>query len=97
LPTIAKQGEWVMIDYFNEGLQIHPMHLHGLPQLVIAKDGFPMAQPVTMDTVNVAPGERYTVLVNASAPGVWAWHCHILNHAEGDDGMFGMVTTFIVK
>ncbi len=97
LPTIAKQGEWVMVDYFNEGLQIHPMHLHGLPQLVIAKDGFPMVQPVTMDTVNVAPGERYTVLVNANAPGVWAWHCHILNHAEGDDGMFGMVTTFIVK
>ncbi len=97
LPTIAKQGEWVMIDYFNEGLQIHPMHLHGLPQLVIAKDGFPLAQPITMDTVNVAPGERYTVLVNANLPGVWAWHCHILNHAEGDDGMFGMVTTFIVQ
>lgn len=97
LPAIAKLGEWVMIDYFNEGLQIHPMHLHGLPQQVIAKDGIPLAVPYSEDVVNVAPGERYTVLVHATEPGVWAWHCHILTHAEGDNGMFGMVTTFIVK
>jgi FtsP/CotA-like multicopper oxidase with cupredoxin domain len=96
-PTIAKQGEWVEIHYMNEGLQVHPMHLHGLPQLVIAKDGFAVPQPYQADTVLVAPGERYTVLVQATSPGVWAWHCHILNHAERDDGMFGMVTTFIVQ
>ncbi len=96
-PVIAKQGEWVLVDYMNEGLQIHPMHLHGLPQVVIAKDGFPVPQPYSMDTVNVAPGERYSVLVHATNLGVWAWHCHILTHAERDTGMFGMVTTFIVQ
>jgi len=96
-PTIAKLGQWVMVDYFNEGLQIHPMHLHGLPQMVIAKDGFPVPATYMADTVDVAPGERYTVLVQATTPGVWAWHCHILTHAEGDNGMFGMVTTFIVQ
>ncbi len=96
-PVIAGQGEWVEIHYMNEGLQVHPMHLHGLPQLVIAKDGFAVPQPYRADTVNVAPGERYTVLVQATSPGVWAWHCHILNHAEREDGMFGMVTTFVVQ
>ena len=96
-PTIAKLGDWVEVQYMNEGLQIHPMHLHGLPQLVIAKDGFALPQPYTADTIAVAPGERYTVLVHATEPGVWAWHCHILTHAERDTGMFGMVTTFIVK
>jgi FtsP/CotA-like multicopper oxidase with cupredoxin domain len=96
-PTIAKVGDWVLIHYMNEGLQLHPMHLHGLPQLVIAKDGFPLPQPYEADTVAVAPGERYTVLVHATNTGVWAWHCHILNHAEREDGMFGMVTTFIVQ
>jgi uncharacterized cupredoxin-like copper-binding protein len=96
-PTIAQQGEWVLIHYMNEGLQVHPMHLHGLPQLVIAKDGFPLAEPYSADTVSVAPGERYSVLVHATYPGVWAWHCHILNHAERESGMFGMVTTFIVQ
>ena len=63
-PVVAKQGEWVEIHYMNEGLQIHPMHLHGLPQLVIAKDGFPLPQPYPVDTSSVAPGERYTVLVH---------------------------------
>jgi len=27
---------------------------------------------------------------------VWAWHCHILTHAENDDGLFGMVTALLV-
>ena len=99
-PVIAKPGETVEIHYLNEGLQIHPMHLHGIPQLVIAKDGNPLPQPYLADTVLVAPGERYTVLVKPTAEqkGVWAFHCHILSHAERDDGMmFGMVTTFIVQ
>ena len=96
-PIVAKQGEWVEIHYMNEGLQIHPMHLHGLAQLVIAKDGYPVPAPYQVDTLDVAPGERYTVLVHATDLGVWAWHCHILSHAEGDNGMFGMVTTFIVQ
>jgi hypothetical protein len=27
---------------------------------------------------------------------VWAFHCHILPHVEGTEGMFGMVNTLIV-
>ena len=27
---------------------------------------------------------------------MWAFHCHILPHVEGADGMFGMVSTLIV-
>jgi FtsP/CotA-like multicopper oxidase with cupredoxin domain len=96
-PVVAKLGDWVEVQYMNEGLQIHPMHLHGMPQLVIAKDGYPVPAPYQVDTLVVAPGERYTVLVHATEPGVWAWHCHILTHAESDNGMFGMVTTFIVQ
>jgi manganese oxidase len=96
-PLTASLGEWVQIDYFNEGLQAHPMHLHGMPQLVIAKDGFALPQPYQADTVLVAPGERYSVLVHATEPGTWAFHCHILNHAEGEQGMFGMVTAFVVS
>ena len=71
-PIVAKEGEWILIHYYNEGMQIHPMHLHQLPQLVVAKDGFPLDAPQWEDTVNVAPGERYSVLVQASDPGAWA-------------------------
>jgi FtsP/CotA-like multicopper oxidase with cupredoxin domain len=96
-PIAARLGEWVEIHYLNEGLQAHPMHLHGMPQLVIAKDGIPLAQPYSADTILVGPGERYSVLVHATELGTWAFHCHILNHAESDQGMFGMVTAFVVS
>jgi uncharacterized cupredoxin-like copper-binding protein len=96
-PISGKLGDWVVFDYFNEGTQVHPMHLHRFDQIVIAKDGFPLDSPYTVDTLNVAPGERYSVLVNLDTPGTWIWHCHILPHVEKDDGMFGMVTAVVVK
>jgi FtsP/CotA-like multicopper oxidase with cupredoxin domain len=95
-PYTAEVGEWIRLDYMNEGLQIHPMHLHGMKQTVIAKDGYPQT-PHDEDTVLVAPGERVSVLVHATEAGTWAWHCHILTHAEREDGMFGMVTALVVS
>lgn len=96
-PVVLKLGQRLRIRYMNEGQIIHPMHLHGLPGQVIAKDGRRLSQPYWADTVNVAPGERYDVLVTASEPGVWALHCHILSHAESAQGMHGMVTAVIVQ
>jgi FtsP/CotA-like multicopper oxidase with cupredoxin domain len=96
-PYKMKVGEVMEVNYFNEGLMSHPMHLHQPTGWVIAKDGVPLIDPMPGDTINIAPGERYTVLYKATEPGVWAWHCHILNHAEGPDGMFGMVTALIVQ
>ena len=96
-PIVATRGQTIRVRYMNEGLQIHPMHLHGIPQLVIAKDGYLLPTPHLEDTVLVAPGERIDVLVDASELGAWAFHCHILTHAEGPDGMFGMVTALIVE
>jgi FtsP/CotA-like multicopper oxidase with cupredoxin domain len=95
-PIVAHRDQLVRIRYMNEGLQIHPMHLHGLTQTVIAKDGYLLEQPYQADTVLVGPGERYDVLVRASELGTWAFHCHILTHVESDEGMFGMVTAFVV-
>ena len=96
-PVALKQGDWASVTYYNEGLQIHPMHLHQFPQLVYAKDGIPLDEPYWVDTLNVAPGERYTVLFRVDDPGVWVWHCHILTHVERTDGMFGMVTALIIE
>ena len=96
-PLVVGLDDWFVVHYYNEGLQIHPMHLHGFPQLVFAKDGYPLDHPYWVDTLNVAPGERYSILVHADAAGAWVWHCHILNHVESDEGMFGMVTAVIVE
>jgi FtsP/CotA-like multicopper oxidase with cupredoxin domain len=96
-PLVAKLGETILVRYLHEGQMLHPMHLHGLPQLVIAKDGYLLPQPFMCDTLNVAPGERWEVLVHCDDPGVWAFHCHVLTHAESPQGMFGMVTALIVE
>ncbi|HSJ34763.1 MAG TPA: multicopper oxidase domain-containing protein [Acidimicrobiia bacterium] len=96
-PYVVQSGEWIAIHYYNEGLQVHPMHLHQFPQLVFAKDGIPLEEPYWADTVNVAPGERYSVLTRPDRVGTWVWHCHILTHVEREEGMFGMVTAMIVE
>jgi FtsP/CotA-like multicopper oxidase with cupredoxin domain len=96
-PIKAKLGQKVRVRFMNEGMMIHPMHLHGMHMTVIDKDGWAQPAPWKCDTLNIAPGERWDVIVNCNNPGVWAFHCHILPHAESEHGMFGMVTALIVE
>ena len=51
----------------------------------------------TCDTIGVNPGERFDALIECNNPGVWAFHCHVLPHAEGRMGMLGMVNALIVQ
>ncbi len=96
-PIVAKLGQKVRVRFMNEGMMIHPMHLHGMHMTVIDKDGWPQPAPWKCDTLNIAPGERWDVIINCTNPGTWAFHCHILPHAETEHGMFGMVTALIVQ
>ncbi|HSU16084.1 copper oxidase [Longimicrobium sp.] len=96
-PIVASLGQKVRIRFMNEGMMIHPMHLHGMPMTVTHKDGYAQPQPWKCDTLNIAPGERWDVMIDCNNPGTWALHCHILPHAEGPMGMFGMVTALVVK
>ena len=96
-PYTLKVGETMLVHYFNEGSLTHPMHLHQPSGLVVAHDGVPLEYPFWADTLNVAPGERWTVAYTAKDAGVWAWHCHILTHAETPTGMRYMVTALIVS
>ena len=77
--------------------QIRPMHSHGYYMTVFAKDGAYLPNPYLADVLSIAPGERYEVIIEADEPGAWAFHCHILTHAESPHGMFGMVTALIVQ
>jgi FtsP/CotA-like multicopper oxidase with cupredoxin domain len=97
-PIVARLGETIVIRFMNEGIMMHPWHLHGMPMRVVARDGYPLgAAAFTCDTLGVNPGERWDVVIECDEPGAWAFHCHILPHAEGSDGMFGMVTALIVQ
>ena len=95
-PLTAKQGDWVLVHIANDGSLLHPMHLHGYHFEVVAQDGYPLAQPYMADTLVVAPGQRFDILIHAIYPGAWAFHCHILPHVEGPEGMYGMVTALVV-
>lgn len=96
-PLTAKLNETIVVRFMNEGVMMHPWHLHGMPMNVVARDGYPLGSAAfTCDTLGVNPGERWDVVIRCDNPGAWAFHCHILPHAEGQHGMFGMVTALIV-
>ena len=97
-PIVARLGETIVIRFMNEGVMMHPWHLHGMPMRVVARDGYPLGSAAfTCDTLGVNPGERWDVVITCDEPGAWAFHCHILPHAEGTDGMYGMVTALVVQ
>jgi FtsP/CotA-like multicopper oxidase with cupredoxin domain len=97
-PIVAKVGEKIVIRFMNEGIMSHPWHLHGMPMHVVARDGWPLGSAAFYcDTLGVNPGERWDVVIDCEDPGAWAFHCHILPHAEGQDGMFGMVTALVIQ
>jgi manganese oxidase len=96
-PIVANVGDTVYIRYMNEGVMMHPWHTHGFRQRVVARDGWPLGSAeFDCDTLGVNPGERWDTVVVCDRPGVWAFHCHILPHVEGLDGMFGMVTALVI-
>jgi manganese oxidase len=97
-PIVASVGDKIVIRFMNEGVMMHPWHLHGMPMHVVARDGWPLgAAAFYCDTLGVNPGERWDVVIDCQEPGAWAFHCHILPHAEGQDGMFGMVTALVIQ
>ena len=98
-PIVADKGDWVLIHLANDGALLHPMHLHGFHFMVVAEDGYPLSERnrYLADTIVIAPGSRFDIMVKADYPGAWAFHCHILPHAEGPGGMFGMVSALVVQ
>ena len=83
-----KVGETLKIRFIgsNTGF-IHPMHVHGGPFTVVARDGETLrAQDrYKADTVNVGPGQRYDVIWPALKPGKWMIHCHISHHTTNNN------------
>src|SRR6266498_648675 len=66
---------------------IHPMHIHGGPFDVVARDGQTLAPAIRYqaDTIDVAPGQRYDVIWTALKPGKWMIHCHISHHTTNNN------------
>jgi FtsP/CotA-like multicopper oxidase with cupredoxin domain len=83
-----KVGETLKVRFIgsNNGF-IHPMHIHGGPFVVVARDGETLAPSARFkaDTINVGPGQRYDVIWTALKPGKWMIHCHIGHHTTNNN------------
>lgn len=81
-------GETLKVRFIgsNNGF-INPMHVHGGPFLVVARDGITLPEPARFeaDTINVGPGQRFDVIWTALNPGLWLIHCHIGHHTTNNN------------
>lgn len=83
-----KVGQTIKIRFIGTNNNfVHPMHVHGGPFQVVARDGETLAesQRFLADTVNVGPGQRYDVVWTARRPGKWLVHCHIPHHTTNNN------------
>lgn len=87
-PIGIGKGERVELVMTNRTMMSHPMHLHGHRFQVVEIEG-QRFDGALRDTVLVPPGKRVVVAFDADNPGHWAFHCHLLYHAEA--GMFATV------
>jgi FtsP/CotA-like multicopper oxidase with cupredoxin domain len=81
----VKTGQRVAMRFQNKNKMGHPMHLHGHVFQVVEVGGVPISGPVR-DTVFVPPLSDVVIEFDATNPGIWAMHCHLLYHAT--NGMF---------
>ena len=75
----------------------HPMHIHGVRFRIMRREG-PAPRGVAeglmngcyKDSVLVFPGERVSVQLTPTEPGLFMYHCHNLEHEDG-----GMMRNFL--
>ncbi|HET8987109.1 MAG TPA: multicopper oxidase family protein [Humibacillus sp.] len=78
----VSEGDVVRFRIANESSESHPMHLHGHHVLVLSRDRVPSTGARWwVDSLEVAPGEEFEVVLVADNPGIWMDHCHNLPHA----------------
>ena len=91
-PYELKAGKFTRLRMTNKSSRLHPMHLHGQFFRVIARNGLKVEELFWRDTVLIGPKESIDIALVPMDKGVWANHCHILEHAEA-----GMMSTILVK
>jgi FtsP/CotA-like multicopper oxidase with cupredoxin domain len=92
MPVLGQTEKWIL---HNATGAAHPVHLHGVDQLCMSRNGGPCLPYETMkETWFLDPGETVEVKLKfTDYTGKYVFHCHILEHE--DDGMmaqFDVVT-----
>lgn len=93
--TLGEIEEW---ELFNYTMDAHPIHVHEVMFQVVGRQPFEMmtGQPVGTarppepyetgwkDTVIAYPGEVTRIRLKFDYPGLFVWHCHIVEHEDNE-------------
>jgi FtsP/CotA-like multicopper oxidase with cupredoxin domain len=72
-----------IIEVRNLSASEHPFHLHGQRFEVLSVNGIAPEYRTLQDNWNLKIRDTLRVAIEASNPGYWMAHCHILPHAHG--------------
>ena len=74
-------GDLQVWEVANTSLMDHPFHLHGFFFQVLEVNGELPEYRALKDTINLGPRSKVKIAwVPDNRPGMWMYHCHILEH-----------------
>lgn len=76
-----KKGRHYIFELRNLSQYQHPIHLHGMTFKVIASNR-KRIDPWFTDTYLLGKNETARIALVADNPGVWMFHCHVIDHME---------------
>lgn len=82
-PLRVKKGDVVRLRLIAATIPV-AFHPHGHDAIVTHKDGLPVEHPYPIDVLNMAPGERYDVIIEMNNPGRWITHDHYEHHVSNN-------------
>jgi len=85
----AKVGEPIKLHVVNIGNFDHSLHIHEIPLVSL---GVLNGRPWPAQVLPLVSGAMDTLLIKFRYPGLWLYHCHVVNHADA-----GMVGVFVVE
>ncbi|GGJ79631.1 multicopper oxidase family protein [Pseudomonas matsuisoli] len=80
IATLKKDGHYIF-ELRNMAQYFHPIHLHGMTFKVLSSNRRKI-EPYFTDTYLLGKNETARVALVADNPGVWMFHCHVIDHME---------------
>lgn len=80
IARLKKDGHYIF-ELRNMAQYLHPIHLHGLVFKVISSNRKQII-PYFTDTYLLGKNEVARIALVADNPGIWMFHCHVIDHME---------------
>ena len=80
IATLKRGGHYIFV-LRNMAQYLHPIHLHGMSFKVLDSDR-KRIEPYFTDTYLLGKNETARIAFVADNPGVWMFHCHVIDHME---------------